>query len=225
MKPISQLQRTLCAAPRPGPLRRLSERFLGSRPGLPPPGCRRPGRWRRGRTWGPATAPRAARRSPGGSQAPPAPKPPPERPKPPPAVAQSNRQRHPAPGTISTLKIARAIPPRSTSTPAPSTRNQTPPTPQASTSQPAEEQQKMAAAGRRWPTARTTYGPEAARGSGGSSPRMSTASHRRGDQRAPSIGRRRVATGANHPASRSSAFRRGPGTPAVMLRRGTRASI
>ena len=27
-------------------------------------------------------------------------------------------------------------------------------------------------------------------------------------------GRRRVATGANHPASRSSAFRRGPGTPA-----------
>src|SRR5215472_8135775 len=30
----------------------------------------------------------------------------------------------------------------------------------------------------------------------------------------PSIGRRRVATGANHPASQSSAFRRGPGTPA-----------
>ena len=29
-----------------------------------------------------------------------------------------------------------------------------------------------------------------------------------------SIGRRRVATGANHPASQSSAFRRGPGTPA-----------
>ena len=29
-----------------------------------------------------------------------------------------------------------------------------------------------------------------------------------------SIGRRRVATGANHPASHSSAFRRGPGTPA-----------
>src|SRR5262252_11192878 len=28
------------------------------------------------------------------------------------------------------------------------------------------------------------------------------------------IGRRRVATGANHPASHSSAFRRGPGTPA-----------
>jgi hypothetical protein len=30
----------------------------------------------------------------------------------------------------------------------------------------------------------------------------------------PSIGRRRVATGANHPASQSSALRRGPGTPA-----------
>ena len=30
----------------------------------------------------------------------------------------------------------------------------------------------------------------------------------------PSIGRRRVATGANHPASHSSALRRGPGTPA-----------
>src|SRR6202161_3841799 len=37
------------------------------------------------------------------------------------------------------------------------------------------------------------------------------------------LGRRRVATGANHPASRSSAFRRGPGTPAVVPRRGTRA--
>ena len=42
---------------------------------------------------------------------------------------------------------------------------------------------------------------------------------------AASIGRRRVATGANHPASRSSAFRRGPGTPAAALRRGTRAPI
>ena len=38
-------------------------------------------------------------------------------------------------------------------------------------------------------------------------------------------GRRRVATGANHPASQSSAFRRGPGTPAVVPRRGTRAPI
>ena len=44
-------------------------------------------------------------------------------------------------------------------------------------------------------------------------------------QRRPSMARRRVATGANHPASRSSAFRRGPGTPAVALRRGTRAPI
>jgi hypothetical protein len=35
-----------------------------------------------------------------------------------------------------------------------------------------------------------------------------------GDRRPPSIERRRVATGANHPASHSSAFRRGPGTPA-----------
>jgi hypothetical protein len=35
-----------------------------------------------------------------------------------------------------------------------------------------------------------------------------------GDRRSPSIERRRVATGANHPASHSSAFRRGPGTPA-----------
>ena len=62
-------------------------------------------------------------------------------------------------------------------------------------------------------------------GSGGSPPRKSTASHWRRGRKAPSIVRRRVATGANHPASRSSAFRRGPGTPAVMLRRGTRASI
>ena len=35
--------------------------------------------------------------------------------------------------------------------------------------------------------------------------------------------RRRVATGANHPASHSSALRRGPGTPASVPRRGTRA--
>ena len=35
--------------------------------------------------------------------------------------------------------------------------------------------------------------------------------------------RRRVATGANHPASHSSALRRGPGTPAPVPRRGTRA--
>ena len=35
-----------------------------------------------------------------------------------------------------------------------------------------------------------------------------------GVRRTPGIGRRRVATGANHPASHSSAFRRGPGTPA-----------
>src|SRR5262249_40599945 len=37
--------------------------------------------------------------------------------------------------------------------------------------------------------------------------------------------RRRVATGANHPASHSSALRRGPGTPALVLRRGTRAPV
>ena len=38
-------------------------------------------------------------------------------------------------------------------------------------------------------------------------------------------GPRRVATGANHPASHSSALRRGPGTPAVVPRRGTRAPL
>src|ERR1017187_9684802 len=37
--------------------------------------------------------------------------------------------------------------------------------------------------------------------------------------------RRRVATGANHPASHSSALRRGPGTPATVPRRGTRAPL
>ena len=46
-----------------------------------------------------------------------------------------------------------------------------------------------------------------------------------GEAKAPQIGRRRVATGANHPASQSSALRRGPGTPAVVLRRGTRAPV
>jgi hypothetical protein len=44
-------------------------------------------------------------------------------------------------------------------------------------------------------------------------------------EKPPDIERRRVATGANHPASHSSAFRRGPGTPAVVPRRGTRAPI
>src|ERR1700730_5483929 len=34
------------------------------------------------------------------------------------------------------------------------------------------------------------------------------------DRRSAKLGRRRVATGANHPASHSSAFRRGPGPPA-----------
>ncbi len=62
-------------------------------------------------------------------------------------------------------------------------------------------------------------------GSGGSSPRASIASRCEGGRRPPKTGRRRVATGANHPASQSSAFRRGPGTPAVVLRRGTRAPL
>src|ERR1039457_3234190 len=52
------------------------------------------------------------------------------------------------------------------------------------------------------------------RGSGGSSPRENTASRGEADQGSAKLGRRRVATGANHPASHSSAFRRGPGTPA-----------
>jgi hypothetical protein len=47
----------------------------------------------------------------------------------------------------------------------------------------------------------------------GVAPPGNTASHRRGPKGS-SIGRRRVATGANHPASQSSALRRGPGTPA-----------
>jgi hypothetical protein len=55
---------------------------------------------------------------------------------------------------------------------------------------------------------------------GGSAPREDTTGLGEGARRAPSsrgcakLGRRRVATGANHPASQSSAFRRGPGTPA-----------
>jgi hypothetical protein len=52
-------------------------------------------------------------------------------------------------------------------------------------------------------------------GSGGSPPGQTLRASRRGPPKGPSIGRRRVATGANHPASQSSALRRGPGTPAV----------
>jgi hypothetical protein len=52
-------------------------------------------------------------------------------------------------------------------------------------------------------------------GAPGVSPRADTASRRRGGKKPPSIERRRVATGANHPASHSSALRRGPGTPAI----------
>jgi hypothetical protein len=51
-------------------------------------------------------------------------------------------------------------------------------------------------------------------GSGGRPPGGDCELMRRRPGRAPKIGRRRVATGANHPASQSSAFRRGPGTPA-----------
>src|SRR5262249_31190857 len=50
-------------------------------------------------------------------------------------------------------------------------------------------------------------------GSGGSPPRAKLRAVGEASKRL-SIGRRRVATGANHPASQSSAFRRGPGTPA-----------
>jgi hypothetical protein len=46
-----------------------------------------------------------------------------------------------------------------------------------------------------------------------------------GKRLAAELERRRVATGANHPASHSSALRRGPGTPATVPRRGTRAPV
>src|ERR1017187_5865979 len=52
------------------------------------------------------------------------------------------------------------------------------------------------------------------RGGPGGRPPENTASRAEADQRSAKLGRRRVATGANHPASHSSAFRRGPGTPA-----------
>ena len=51
-------------------------------------------------------------------------------------------------------------------------------------------------------------------GSGGCPPGADTASRREAARRAANMERRRVATGANHPASHSSALRRGPGTPA-----------
>ena len=51
-------------------------------------------------------------------------------------------------------------------------------------------------------------------GSGGSPPGKILRAVAEAGRRPASIERRRVATGANHPASHSSAFRRGPGTPA-----------
>ena len=57
------------------------------------------------------------------------------------------------------------------------------------------------------------------RGVPGGRPPGRTASHSEGAPRAPKIGRRRVATGANHPASQSSAFRRGTRAPVRMLLR------
>ena len=56
-------------------------------------------------------------------------------------------------------------------------------------------------------------------------PGESTASHREGAQKTPNIERRRVATGANHPASHSSALRRGPGTPAIGTPAGDQSTV
>ena len=50
-------------------------------------------------------------------------------------------------------------------------------------------------------------------GPGGRPPGKALRARAERRRRRPSMGRRRVATGANHPASHSSAFRRGPGTP------------
>jgi hypothetical protein len=52
------------------------------------------------------------------------------------------------------------------------------------------------------------------RGSGGCPPGKIPRAIAKPTEKSASKGRRRVATGANHPASHSSAFRRGPGTPA-----------
>jgi hypothetical protein len=75
-----------------------------------------------------------------------------------------------------------------------------------------------------WLTALTRFDPVRAGGSHGVW-RRDIVSHGNEQNCSKIKGRRRVATGANHPASLSSAFRRGPGTPAVVPRRGTRAPI
>ena len=76
---------------------------------------------------------------------------------------------------------------------------------------------------RRWPPLRASQvagGPTcparagATGGLRGYPPRKILRAMAKSAQKPTKIGRRRVATGANHPASHSSAFRRGPGTPA-----------
>ena len=73
--------------------------------------------------------------------------------------------------------------------------------------QPLKAPQVAGAPGARGPD-RATGGP------GGHPPGKALRAKAKSAQKPTKIGRRRVATGANHPASHSSAFRRGPGTPA-----------
>ena len=97
-----------------------------------------------------------------------------------PQVAESNQKPFPAPATISTLKIVRATSQDRLQTP-PVKQKMNPTQPQSN----GTASSGRAAPPRRRPTASTPYGQSAARGSGGSSPRKSTASHRRAGLKAP----------------------------------------
>jgi hypothetical protein len=220
-EPNSQLRRKPTSPPmrpRPQSLTQTSTRASPGSPAEPPQGPRSP-------------RPRALRR--------PAPSAPPRRP----ARlrdTESPRSFRPSPSILSSTPNdlhPRVLPgtprPHSNPTTDPTRPKPVvhPPLPSATRSQNQEPKSREQGAGtrtpatpRRRPTASTTPHRGPPGGSGGSPPGRALRAIGEG-QKAPSIVRRRVATGANHPASRSSAFRRGPGTPAVMLRRGTRASI
>jgi hypothetical protein len=71
--------------------------------------------------------------------------------------------------------------------------------------------QRGSGVGRWWGRSREQ---RATGGSGGCPPGKIPRAIAKPTDKSAKIGRRRVATGANHPASHSSAFRRGPGTPA-----------
>jgi hypothetical protein len=172
-KPISQLRRTPCAAPQAHP----AQMPLRALPGLPTPASRPQAAGDpRARPQNEPAPPETARDP---LPAPPAaglPAASPPAPRPPPQVAESNQKRSPRTSDNQHTEDRQSNFSRSTAHPASQTGDEPHPTPSQrrsdgrTSSAPTEQGQRRAPV-----TGRVPLG-----GSGGSSPRKSTASHRRG---------------------------------------------